>query len=256
MISEDAKERLLKLIEDLNISLFPERNEKCYCGSNKKYKKCCENKDRNPELSSLQNWEFEITDDLTVMLDQGETLSEEDEDKLLKWVHHLAQENPKVDEETISGLQALAEKYSNPFVWEVLKRAYEAVENQEQNKRIEEELLSRFPDYFYSRFLKSTQMLVEGKLESFEECFNGCKILPALYPERKSFHLFEVTLFHLQWLKYCYLISDLRTAEPHFKILKLLWEDEEPEFQQAQKMIEHLRAQRKVAILINRMRSF
>ncbi len=73
-----------------------------------------------------------------------------------------------------------------------------------------------------------------------------------LYPSRDIFHFSEIGLFHLQWLRYCGLTSDLRSGEGHYMILNQLFEQDHSYLRHAQLMIEYLRYLRKIAIFSNR----
>ncbi len=99
------EESLTELLKDLDIELIPKRNELCYCGSREKYKYCCLEKDQKPK--EIVHLEFDVCDDPFVLLDQGEALSIEDEDKLLNIIDLLDEDDSNADAELIADLQAM-----------------------------------------------------------------------------------------------------------------------------------------------------
>src|ERR1700733_4863948 len=175
-----------ELLDSADDPLTPQRHEICYCGSGKKYKHCCEEKDAN--LTKTDHIiEFKVSDDPYVLLEQGKKLSSEDELTLLAIFDRLSVDAPQIDEQLIVDLQSLAKKYINPFVWENLHSVYILSGNLEQALALENTMKKRFPNCFYSRFLKSVRALEENRLEDFEACFDFYANLPMLYPERKVF---------------------------------------------------------------------
>jgi len=231
--------------------LTPELNEVCYCGSGEKYKYCCEEKDRIP-TADIRTIEFKVSDNSHILLELGAPLSNDDQEAFLAILDILSLETPQVDEKLIMDLQILAEKYHNPFVWENLHTTYILSGNLRQALTIENAIKTRFPNGFYTRFLKSARALEEKRLEDFEACFNHCANLPMLYPKRKVFHSSEAKMFHFQWLLYCTLISDLRRAESHFIPLQALLDEDDPALAQAREFMKALRKQRKDIVLSNR----
>jgi hypothetical protein len=192
--------------------------------------------------TNLPTIEFKVSDDLSVLLELGETLSKEDEAKFIDILDILSVDNPPIKKLLITNLRDLARQYRQPFVWENLHVAYILSQKFEQAKVIEKQMQIRFPNCLYARFLRSAKVLEEHRLSDFEECFDHHANLPMLFPDRKVFHVSEAKMFHFQWLTYCTLITDVARAETHFTPFTLLLDKNDPALLQATEFIKALRS--------------
>ena len=248
---EDALGKISKEDEDLNwieevldllkVGSVPERNEPCYCDSGKKYKKCCEKQLQKKD--ALFN-ELKFSDDPSILLDaEGETLSIEDEQKF--WDYLVCKDS----KDLAKNLKNLAQKYDNPYVWEMLAYAYSSIDNSEVFDF--NLILKKFPDCLFSKVFQANTALDKGQPNLVPEIFDGYQSLPLLYPDRDVFHRDEVCDFHEVWFGYSHAIDDLGLAEMHYAILKTIGsEDHDLEF--LDEFIKQLRISRRLKIAENR----
>lgn len=241
-LDDKSEDPSLQVSDSSNAYLTPHTNEIVYCGSEKKDKAYPQFKDERLKEGVIC-FEFSITDDPLVLLDIGEPLSAEDEDKLKAYLVILKNKNSIVKKNVVEDLKILAERYQTPFIWENLKVAYELHGDFESAKATQTEINLRFPNYLYSRFTVAAQALSEKQFEKFTKCFDDCENLSQLYPERKVFHISEIILFHFEWLAYSAAISDLQKGEAHFAILSKVIDENHSSFSEAKKLIEMLRLQ-------------
>lgn len=249
LVVEDELAHAEMILDFMNVGLAPERNETCYCGSGKKYKKCCEAKKIDPIFASHP--EFGITEDaLTLLEAYGERLSDQDTDEFLTYVEIIDLEEP-LNKRLFKGLEALAKKYKNPFVMHMLAQAYELAGDMEKSEEIEKNIETAYPDYIFSRVSRADDC-EQDKDHLFPEIFNNCQCLTQLYPGRDVFHVSELWAFHETWLIYCCGIDDLLNAECHFQLLAVIGADD-PDLADAEILIDQVRFLRRFKIAMNRL---
>jgi len=208
----------------------PNRNAPCYCGSNKKYKKCCLPKER--QLNS--SYFYKIT---SVPLTNEETQnsseepSEEDCEILNSCFLTL-----RTSKYTTSDARAMLEqlftlksKYpENPVILNYISGMYSVLDMQEEKNQVIDETYQRFPNYLFAKIDKAEQLLDEDRFEEAFDVLERAHSLKQLYPNRTLFHITELRSFETCLITYFCGIHNTAQAQLHFQILRnIVGEDDD-----------------------------
>ena len=127
-------------------------------------------------------------------VDTGEKRVPDELQTLVNEIYHKAQKGkPSIKKK----LDKLLRRYPEvPGLWNHLTTWYEATGDMERAKQVNDELFKRFPNYLFGIVNKAVFETLDG---NFEEAYrllgNGELDISALYPERKTFHITEVTAY-------------------------------------------------------------
>jgi hypothetical protein len=202
------------------------RNDFCYCGSGKKYKKCCGVAKQPAAPTSV---DFELS---YAPFEKENNPLEATDQKLVEELYHMITFHPdrakhRTDEyKTL--LDHLIEKYpQKPFLWNYLGIVHSINSETEQMEKVVYETVKRFPDYLFGLTGLAMINIRKGNLEQAFEILKGSHTLPQLYPHRRKFHISEVEAFHHTLIHYHCAASHLEAAEAHLKLLRAVSEREE-----------------------------
>ena len=196
------------------------RNEKCPCGSGKKYKRCCLGNSGDTFL--LQTFKISFEPLLNIYGDESEIL-QEDLITLGKISEKVARAPEHIDwDKTIEILSELRRKYPQTRrIYNVLGNCYERSGQSEKSKQITFEAYERFPDYLFARTSYVSYWMREGDYSKFEEVFSSYDI-KALYPGRDIFHASEIIAFYTVCGRQRAYEGDFDTARRYADTLKEL----------------------------------
>lgn len=234
-------EELSDFIEKLSTPSLT-RNELCYCGSNKKYKKCCLEKLRkNPSIMRLESFTIK-TDSLTPEESKNNytDLSEEDKDLMTNLYHNFHKHPELIDSEDceyFQKLDALRIKYpDNPVILNYITNGYDLLGHLDRVEKLIEETYEKFPNYLFAQTAQANVYLRGGFPEKAIEVLKGAFTLKQLYPHRNVFHITEVSAFENCMVKYFCMIRDLKQAERHLKILQQILDEDNNLLHDAQRI--------------------
>ena len=162
-----------------------DRNSPCLCGSGKKYKKCCANKntvqicyDNLPEEEASINFPPLLPEDQKII----DTLPEKVIDE---------------DSPFFKTLFALKEKYpENPSILGHLVNGYARLGENEKMYTTIRQMHDKFPSYLFGITAETLACLNKGDLERAREILGKYRSLQELYPKRELFHISELSTFH------------------------------------------------------------
>lgn len=114
----------------------------------------------------------------------------------------------------VNKLELLAAKY--PFVPQFknyLTNVYFKLGNDTKANRVNDELLASHPDYIFARLNKASDYLENKEFDKVPEILGRELEISALYPEKNTFHIIEVTSFLRIAFRYYLLTDNLASAE-------------------------------------------
>ena len=228
------------------------RNDLCSCGSGKKNKKCCLEKNRESSpLSQLRRESFRIKMDALTRkeaMNNFPSPSEEDDELLATLHHNLHEHSEEIDSEDcdyFQKLNALRTKYPDiPVILNYLTAGYQLIGREDKAKELIAETYMLFPDYLFAQAAQANIYLKEGCPEKALEVLKGVYTLKQLYPHRNVFHISEVRAFEQCMVSYFCEIKDVSQAEIHLQIMEQVLDEDDPALIEAKSLVRW----RKVAI--------
>lgn len=239
--SEEQMRKLFDLVEDMPpISLS--RNDLCPCGSNKKYKKCCLDKDQRhfaPTKLKLQS--FTITyGPLTPEESQNDfpPIADEDE-RIMASLYHTLMKHPDMleadSDDFFRQLNAMRTKYpNNPIILNYITSGYQILKQQDKADALIDETYERFPNYLFAQIAVANKFLRADDPDKAIQVFKGAYTLQSLYPNRTVFHISEARAFFYFMVEYFCMKEDVKQAEIYLQALEKVLEADDLAVQQAQ----------------------
>ncbi len=174
------------------------RNTPCPCGSGKKYKKCCLQKDRDNRFlhfsrdtdNIISDLKYEITDN-PIDDDEVGKLPTDVQDKLEK-IYYKLHTNPQ---DCIKSLESLIKEYPLPRIYNYLSAAYVGAGKIAKANDIIKENYQKNPSYLFALLNYAELLIKAANYDEVEKIFNHKFDLKLLYPERNVFHITEVVSF-------------------------------------------------------------
>jgi tetratricopeptide (TPR) repeat protein len=212
-----------------------QRNDFCRCGSGKKYKRCCLEKDEREQFTydsehrkerGITLLEMTITGTPIDIEDGRNKLSSADEKELCNiYVQMQSTTEQPLALMLIQRLLALRAKYPNyPVLLNYLVTTYTIAGQKDQAKRVFAELVAAFPRYLFGKIMLAQQYLEQDDPEKAFEAMGKRYVLRDMYPERDTFHVSEVKAFHSIVFRCCFALGDFRAAYQQYKMLKKIHE--------------------------------
>lgn len=258
--SEEQVDELIDFFEASNLC-SPQRNDPCICGSGKKYKKCCLNKDVGifPSLGvTLESFQIK-TDPLTPEEDMNSfsLLSEEDKE-LLHTLYLRFQNQPEtIDSENcdyFKQLDVLRIKYPNtPIVLNYIGNGYQLLNLDDKVKELVIETYEKFPGYLFGVTGRANIYIQEGSPEKAFEVLKGAYTLKQLYPHRDVFHYTEARAFLDCMVAYFCAIEEIKQAENYLQIMEDLLEEDDDLLQKAKVKFKKSKDRRKLQVGMSRL---
>jgi tetratricopeptide (TPR) repeat protein len=190
------------------------RYDPCPCGSGKKYKFCCEERDRTREKSLLM-LPLPLSPDLSEEVGRLIDAAAADDDVQLngyvitgqpvaesgggdavppelenggKALHDLALDHPR---KAIPRLESLVEQYPRvPALKNWLSVAYTKAGRDADADAVEERIWREHPNYLFGRISRARRFLEDGDFDRVPEALGGLD-LGEMYPRRRVFHVSE-----------------------------------------------------------------
>jgi tetratricopeptide (TPR) repeat protein len=214
---DQAKEEATQILEELSIQK-PQRNEPCFCGSGKKYKKCCSGKNTSPifadklriEASTISYGPRECPESM-----QG--LPAEEKSAILG-LYPLVKKDP---EKVLEQAPVYISKYKNiPLIYNYLYCAYRRLDRNREALSLLKETLKQFPDYLFARVEYSLYLLRRGEREEAHSVLGNAETLSQLYPDRKAFHVVEWVAFAYTTGLYYVQKDELKQAKLYLELIQ------------------------------------
>lgn len=115
----------------------------------------------------------------------------------------------------------LIEKYpKNPQLKNYLSILYQQIGNIEKSWETNRWILKEHPDYLFGRLNLASECIDKEQYEKVPEIMGESFELKALYPERDTFHLAEITGFYKMAIHYYTSIGDLENATSRLPVLQ------------------------------------
>jgi tetratricopeptide (TPR) repeat protein len=138
-------------------------------------------------------------------------------------LYHLVLERPS---EAIPELRELIDKYPDiPRLYNFLSVAYQSTQQYEKAEQAIRENHRRNPDYLFARLNYAGLCMEKGDYAAVARIFDHKFDLKLLYPERKKFHVTEVTGFMGIMGRYFYAIGEVEAASACLKVLMTISPD-------------------------------
>ncbi len=161
---------------------------------------------------------YEITTDPTFMDKQNAITPELRME--LEPLHHQI-EKQKGSKKSIAKLLKLIKKYPrNPQLKNYLTVAYNLRGDRKKTQEINRWIISEHPDYLYGKLNLAAEYFENKEYEKMTEAMGELMEINDLYPDRKVFHLAEVTGFYRMSIMYFTAIGNLEAAESRYKIIE------------------------------------
>lgn len=159
---------------------------------------------------------YKITTDSDFLDDQNH-LTPQLKREINKLFPHLRTGNKTV----IKKIHKLIERYpQNPQLKNYLSVAYDAAGKIEKVKQINQWIIEKHPVYLFGLINQANIAVGEMELESVPKLVGEKLDLKALYPERETFHLSEVTSFHKLLVNYYGAKGKLKEAEKQLSVME------------------------------------
>jgi tetratricopeptide (TPR) repeat protein len=174
---------------------------------------------QDPQVLYLS--EFEITD--SPILDRRYRRLPRQIQETIEQLYDTAQKEPL---QAIPQILELIKKYPYlPTLYNYLSVAYSMAGQIQAAQKVVEENYRRNPDYLFARLNYAEMLLNEGDFEQVPEVFAHKFDLKMLYPNRKRFHISEVTGFMgiMGW--YFLETGERETAERYYEFLRQIAPD-------------------------------
>lgn len=159
---------------------------------------------------------YEITTDKSFMdVEFGIT---PDLQKQFETLHYGA---AKGGEKIIKQLLGLIEKYPNvPHLKNYLMVAYSNTGDDKKAIEVNHWLIREHPDYLFGKLNLAAEFYLKEEYDKIPEVLGKLVEIKDLYPERKCFHLAEVTGFYKVAIMYFSAIGKIEAAESRYEILE------------------------------------
>lgn len=198
------------------------RNDFCYCGSGRKYKKCCVSNSLERESVVSRNFEI-VYEPLKEENSQDIPMVEKDQ-QLIEELFHMITRHPDQAQHRSDKyktlLYLLIKKYPlKPFLWNYLTIVLSVCNEEKEMEEIIYETVNRFPDYLFGLTGLALMYIRKGELAKAFKTLKQSQSLPQLYPHRNKFHFTEVETFHHALVHYNCAVGQLDIAETHLSLL-------------------------------------
>ncbi len=132
----------------------------------------------------------------------------------------------KGGEKIINRLLSLIEKYPRiPHLKNFLMVAYVNTGDDQKAVEVNHWLIQEHPDYLFGKLNLAAEYYMNEEYDKIPEVLGKLLELKDLYPERKCFHLAEVTGFYRLAIMYFSAIGNMEAAESRYEILEKLAPD-------------------------------
>jgi tetratricopeptide (TPR) repeat protein len=220
------------------------RNDSCLCGSGKKYKKCCLEKEKNLSPLEVISETFHIKFDALTPEESKNNFPafSEDDKELISTIYEIFSEHPEtIDSENCDyfrQVRMLQTRYSDhPLLLNYLANGYQQLGMSDQLDAIIMEMYKKFPDYLFAQTGLANCYLRDGLIEKAKEVLKNANTLKQLYPHRDVFHVSEVKTFEFFMVRYCCETDDKEQAEIHLQIMEKVLDEDDMQLHQARKMV-------------------
>ena len=134
----------------------------------------------------------------------------------------------KKNNKVIDRIYQLIEKYPKiPMLKNYLLTAYQIRGNSEKADEINSWALKEHPEYLFARINKAIRCIEEKKYDEAHQLLGEQLDIQGLYPERKEFHLSEVTNYLKVVIRYLLAVDNLELAENRYNLLCEIAPDDE-----------------------------
>jgi hypothetical protein len=189
------------------------RNNPCPCGSSKKYKKCCMNKD------SVFIHTYKVTYD-PFPDDENKLAMAEDDRKLLHNIGECIVNDGDVEISFVKDLLHLKEKY--PKVRETynyLSVIYSTYEEDDKSVSLLLETYEKMPEYFFAKVNMASHYIQKGQHKKITEIFPTFD-LHEIFPGKEVFHAAEIVSFLVLLGRYYLREQNLTSAKNCLNIVE------------------------------------
>ena len=107
-----------------------------------------------------------------------------------------------------------------PALYNFLAIAFEKSQMKEEALALVKETYEKFPDYLFGKINYCSFLIKDGKVEDAAEILDNKFEIKLQCPDRKVFHITEVTSFMVMATSYFIATDNMDIAESHFKALK------------------------------------
>ncbi|MGD0753901.1 MAG: DUF1186 domain-containing protein [Bacteroidales bacterium] len=146
--------------------------------------------------------------------------------ELQKQFESLHNRAAKGGEKIINRLLSLIEKYPHvPHLKNYLMVAYSNAGDNKKAVEVNHWLIREHPDYLFGKLNLAAEHYLKEEYDKIPEVLGKLMEIKDLYPERKCFHLAEVTGFYKFAIMYFSAIGNLEAAESRYEMLKELAPD-------------------------------
>jgi len=207
------------------------RNDICHCGSRKKYKRCCLDKNDHTMSSESSGQSFKVTiayhyDDIAhhEIHDGREALDASDTSLFHSLEMQLAcstSDQIKKDSSVLDNINKLHHKYpQHPVIFRMLIIFYETIENCDQASKLFERMLVQYPRYFLGKLNAAHSLLDDGNIDASFYVLRYATTLQEACPNRTEFHIHEIVKFYSFLVRYHAKKYQKEKAEEFYTILK------------------------------------
>ncbi len=152
-----------------------------------------------------------------------------------KLFHHIV--NNKKLKSNIARLSDLIEKHpENPQLKNMLSVAYSMLGDDEKAFEINHRILSEHPDYLFGKINLANEYYVNEEYEKMKDILGEKMEIQALYPDRDTFHIEEVTGFYKTAVLYFTATGNIQEAESRMEIMNEI-APEHPDTEEAEMVI-------------------
>lgn len=146
--------------------------------------------------------------------------------ELQKQFASLYYESEKGGAKIIKRLIELIEKYPQvPHLKNYLMAAYASSGNDKKALEVNHWIMREHPDYLFGKLNLAAEYYLKEEYDKIPEVLGKLVEIKELYPERKCFHVAEVTGFYKLAIMYFSAIGNMEAAESRYEILKELAPD-------------------------------
>jgi tetratricopeptide (TPR) repeat protein len=168
--------------------------------------------------SQYKTFNYEITHDPSFMDKENAMTPELHE--ILDSLFIEINEN-KEGKKTIDKLLKLIEKYpGNPQLKNLLSVAYNNAGNTTKSREVNHWIIAEHPDYLFGKLNLAAQYYEDEEYNKIPQLLGKIMEIQDLYPDRKKFHLAEVTGFNKIAILYFIATGNLEAAKGRYEIMK------------------------------------
>ena len=150
----------------------------------------------------------------------------------------------------IKKILELIEKHpDNPQLKNLLSGAYDNLGQPEKALEVNHWILKEHPDYLFGKINMAVEYYMKGEYEKMPEVLGEDMEIQALYPERDTFHVSEVTGFYRTAILYFLGMDDIESAKDRLEIIKQIAPDE-PNTKMGQQFIETYIAEKNMNAMV------